>query len=74
MQHASTPKGLDHQARGLFTREVLLPGDEVAVAYPEPPPQAACHPARPDRLCTEAARDPAVLEWAYRRSVKVARG
>ena len=24
----------------------------------------------PDRLCTEAARDPAVLEWAYQRSLK----
>ena len=23
-----------------------------------------------DRLCTEAARDPAVLEWAYRRSLQ----
>ena len=25
---------------------------------------------RPHRLCTEAARDPVILEWAYRRSVK----
>ncbi len=25
----------------------------------------------PERLCTEAARDPKVLEWAYRRSVKI---
>jgi uncharacterized protein len=24
----------------------------------------------PDRLCTEAARDPGILEWAYRRSLK----
>lgn len=24
----------------------------------------------PSRLCTEAARDPALLEWAYRRSFK----
>jgi len=23
-----------------------------------------------DRLCTEAARDPAILEWAYRRSLR----
>ena len=24
----------------------------------------------PDRLCTDAARDPAVIEWAYRRSLQ----
>lgn len=24
----------------------------------------------PDRLCTEAARDPVILEWAYRRSIR----
>jgi uncharacterized protein len=25
---------------------------------------------RPDRLCTEAARDPVMLEWAYKRSLR----
>jgi uncharacterized protein len=25
---------------------------------------------RAERLCTEAARDPAVIEWAYKRSVR----
>jgi uncharacterized protein len=24
----------------------------------------------PDRLCTQAARDPGILEWAYQRSLK----
>lgn len=26
-------------------------------------------PPHPRRLCTEAARDPALIEWAYRRSI-----
>jgi uncharacterized protein len=25
----------------------------------------------PNRLCTDAARDPAVIEWVYRRSIGV---